>query len=113
MVVKREETKPCCSNAQTAESGTAISSGTHPQSIIYIDPDHCIGCGLCLEVCPFGLPIPDSTGKYSISQVDLCTECSACKRNCPVGAIFMQEQEGCGCLWDVRRRRKEKTCCER
>ena len=112
MVVKRKETVSCCSNAQ-AESGTAISPVAHPQSVIYIEPNICIGCGLCMEVCPFGLPIPTSTGKFCISNVNLCTECSACKRNCPVGAIFMQEQEGCGCLWDVRRRQKEGTCCER
>lgn len=84
--------------------------------IIFIDPVRCVGCGLCGEVCPFGLPNLADFGKYDISHPELCTECSACKRNCPVDAIFMQEREGCGCLWDVASRKKNgkkngNTCC--
>jgi len=112
MVVRNKENPTCCSNNENAEIGTVPSVIVHPDAIIYIDPSICIACSLCMEICPFGLPIPDAIGKFCISRVDLCTECSACKRNCPVGAIIMQEQEGCGCLWDVRRRQKEQSCCE-
>jgi len=111
MVVKSKEPAPCCSEQQNVGYPTPKSPVTSPEIIIYIDPTLCIGCGLCTEVCPFGLPKPTENNKFSIRDVHLCTECSACKRNCPVGAIFMQEQEGCGCLWDVRRRRKEGACC--
>ena len=82
---------------------------------ILIDQKLCTGCGLCGEVCPFGLPQPVENGKYKISDINLCTECSACKRNCPVQAISMYEQKGCGCLWDARQRIKNKgstnSCC--
>jgi len=82
---------------------------------ILIDQQLCTGCGLCGEVCPFGLPRPMENGKFRISDVNLCTECSACKRNCPVQAITMLEQKGCGCLWDTRQRIKKKgssnSCC--
>ncbi|MHA1476413.1 MAG: 4Fe-4S binding protein, partial [Promethearchaeota archaeon] len=40
---------------------------------------------------------------------DLCTECSACSRNCPVEAIFLKEVKGCGCLWNVKARLKSKS----
>lgn len=76
---------------------------------IFIDRNLCTGCGLCGEICPFGLPQPSTNGKYEIKDVHLCTECSACKRNCPVQAIIMQEQQGCGCLWDARGRTKNQN----
>lgn len=73
---------------------------------IFINKDICNGCGLCGEICPFGLPKPNEDGKFEITNANLCTECSACKRNCPTQAIIMQEQPGCGCLWNVRSRIK-------
>ena len=79
---------------------------------IQINQEKCIGCGLCDEVCPFGLPKRDSGGKFVITRSFLCTECSACQRNCPTQAIIMMEQKGCGCLWNVKARKKgEKNCC--
>ncbi|NMC07939.1 MAG: 4Fe-4S binding protein [Candidatus Lokiarchaeota archaeon] len=82
---------------------------------IRINSAACSGCGTCAEVCPFGLPERSESGKYAISRPDLCTGCSACKKNCPENAVVMQEQKGCGCLWDVARRRKAGTkdgsCC--
>ncbi len=75
---------------------------------IFIDSSKCTGCGLCGEICPFGLPVPNSNGKFEISDPKLCTQCSACSRNCPTQAIVMQEVEGCGCLWNARARAKDK-----
>ncbi|NHJ21354.1 MAG: hypothetical protein EAX91_10445 [Candidatus Lokiarchaeota archaeon] len=73
---------------------------------IFINEEKCNGCGLCGEVCPFGLPQPLDNGKYDIPNPKLCTECSACKRNCPVDAIIMNENKGCGCLWNARAKAK-------
>jgi len=81
---------------------------------IAINDSVCNGCGLCAEVCPFGLPQLNSLGKYYIPKPELCTECSACKRNCPTQAITMFEVKGCGCLWDARGRAKNpdsNNCC--
>ena len=81
---------------------------------ILIDQARCIQCGVCVEVCPFGLPQIGPDQAYTIPHPELCTECSACKNNCPAGAIILEEQKGCGCLWDVRARKKQKsgTCCD-
>ena len=85
---------------------------------IFINENVCNGCGLCTEVCPFGLPQQIDSGKYDIKNPKLCTECSACKRNCPVNAIIMMEKKGCGCLWNARANAKNSksgnqdvTCC--
>jgi ferredoxin len=74
---------------------------------IFIDKDICNGCGICGEVCPFGLPQVTCSDKFEIDRPDLCTECSACKRNCPSQAIVLKERKlkerkGCGCLWNAR-----------
>ncbi|MFX1278702.1 MAG: ATP-binding protein [Promethearchaeota archaeon] len=81
---------------------------------ISIDQELCTGCGVCAEVCPFGIPQSTNNGKFKIIDVERCTECSACKRNCPAMAIILQERKGCGCLWDARARSKNpqgNTCC--
>ncbi|MFX1390040.1 MAG: 4Fe-4S binding protein [Promethearchaeota archaeon] len=81
---------------------------------ISINPDLCTGCGICGEVCPFGLPNLNSEGKYEIYEPERCTECSACKRNCPTMAIMLQERKGCGCLWNARtvaKNPQNSSCC--
>ncbi len=83
---------------------------------ILIDETKCTGCGICGEVCPFGLPQSIENGTFQIKEPDRCIECSACQRNCPEQAVIMQEQKGCGCLWDARARAKNPDskggCCQ-
>jgi len=76
---------------------------------IFISESKCTGCGLCEEVCPFGLPQPSENGKFEINDPKLCTECSACQRNCPTQAIVLQEVKGCGCLWNARAQAKNPS----
>lgn len=98
---------------------TTLNSCCTPNEVenvrIFINTSKCSGCGLCGELCPFGLPKPNSAGKFEVKKPELCTECSACQRNCPTQAINMQEQKGCGCLWDAKQRLKNSDenckCC--
>ncbi len=83
---------------------------------VWIDETKCSGCGTCKEVCPFGLPTKNLRGIFEVNRPKLCVQCSACQINCPSQAIIMQEQKGCGCLWDARGRVKNKgkdnlSCC--
>ena len=95
------------------EKNSCCSTETVQDFRILIDESICIGCGICGEVCPFGLPVSNDNGKYRISDQELCTECSACQRNCAVHAIKLREVKGCGCLWDARQRirNKNNSCC--
>lgn len=50
--------------------------------------EQCIGCGACVDVCPFGAIIMED-GKAVITEA--CTACGACIEVCPVSAIIREE----------------------
>jgi heterodisulfide reductase subunit A len=73
-----------------------------------IDPERCMGCGLCLEVCPVETPDPFNEGKskrkavylpiphaipnpYRIDPI-VCTRCGECEKICPTGAIALSDE---------------------
>lgn len=52
--------------------------------------DECIGCGSCLDACPFGgIEMKDSVAVLN----DNCTGCGACEESCPTQAIFVERVE--------------------
>ncbi len=56
-----------------------------------VDPDQCMGCGLCIPYCPVN-SIADEGSVVSIDQ-EMCVECGVCKRSgvCPVDALVEPE----------------------
>lgn len=82
-----------------------------------IDPDKCVNCGKCYEVCPYHsvvkIPVPceeacpvgaitkDEKGKEHI-DVEKCISCGRCLASCPFGAIVERSQ-----MIDVMREVKE------
>ena len=61
---------------------------------LFIDSDKCIGCGICVEVCPHGVLLLIE-GKASILDKDSCMECSGCSTNCITNAVNVQPGVGC------------------
>ncbi len=59
-----------------------------------LDPDRCVGCGLCQAVCPHGV-LAVADGCARIVDRDGCMECGACARNCPVEALAVSAGVGC------------------
>jgi len=55
-------------------------------STLQLSQDLCVGCGLCMEVCPHGVFVLDGH-KAHIQDLDGCMECGACVNNCPTSAI--------------------------
>ena len=70
----------------------------HPQfGTVYVDQDTCIGCGACVEACPYGVPHVND----EIEKSRKCTGCydrvanglkPACVKTCPTEAIRYGEQ---------------------
>lgn len=50
-----------------------------------IDPERCIGCGTCQDMCRFGAVLEDD-GRYRIDPLR-CEGCKVCVAFCPEGAI--------------------------
>jgi NAD-dependent dihydropyrimidine dehydrogenase PreA subunit len=59
-----------------------------------LDHNKCVGCGMCLEVCPHNVFILNK-GKAQISDLDSCMECGACLKNCAFSAITVSPGVGC------------------
>jgi NAD-dependent dihydropyrimidine dehydrogenase PreA subunit len=58
------------------------------------NPEACIGCGRCLEVCPHQVfSLLDN--RAQVIDFDACMECGACAINCPADAIHVTAGVGC------------------
>jgi len=58
----------------------------------------CIGCGLCVDVCPHGVFALEGRVARLVCPA-ACMECGACQRNCRYGAIAVRA--GVGCAWAI------------
>jgi heterodisulfide reductase subunit A len=70
-----------------AKSSVAVSP-----LVSKVDADQCIGCGLCVEVCPFGaIELAEIEGKgYRAKNIAAsCKGCGLCASSCPQKAIDM------------------------
>lgn len=70
--------------AQTAEPIVSDFLGGDKAGI---DPDRCIGCGLCVTHCRFGAVL-ESDGTYRINEY-ACEGCGVCAYVCPQGAVSL------------------------
>jgi carbon-monoxide dehydrogenase iron sulfur subunit len=91
------EDAPC---ARVCPSG-ALSRPSEAEPVL-IDQEKCIGCGFCVQACPFGVirlaPSPGSDAK-AVIKCDLCFGRQAqglqpaCVEACPVRALKFVEVE--------------------
>ena len=52
----------------------------------YIIGGDCIGCNLCVSMCPVSAISSGASGHNEINA-DVCVNCGTCYENCPVEAI--------------------------
>ncbi|MCJ7803523.1 MAG: 4Fe-4S binding protein [Desulfobacterales bacterium] len=76
-----------------------------------LDQKKCIGCGICLLVCPHAV-LSLTNGKIEIASRDACMECGACARNCPAEALNVRSGVGCAvAVINAMLGRKKSSCC--
>ena len=58
------------------------------------DPGKCVGCWMCVMVCPYGAIQRDLRGDKIASKCDLChgEEVPVCVANCPNEALVFEER---------------------
>lgn len=61
---------------------------TTERHIAQINPEHCIGCTLCIKACPVDAIIGASKRRHAVIA-QLCTGCELCIAPCPVDCIDM------------------------
>jgi ferredoxin len=76
-----------------------------------LDRGKCIGCGICLVVCPHKVLIMNN-GYVSIENRDHCMECGACALNCPTEAVTVRAGVGCvAAVINTALGRDDSSCC--
>ncbi|UCG60036.1 MAG: 4Fe-4S binding protein [Phycisphaerales bacterium] len=79
-----------------------------------LDSDKCVGCGLCVIVCPHRVFEMGQDTAVIVDQ-DACMECGACGLNCPAEAI--DTKSGVGCAYAVLKGKltggeADSCCCD-
>ncbi len=72
---------------------------SHNGEVVIIDQEWCIGCGYCVQACPFGVPHKDEEGEGTARKCRLCIDRitnglePACTKTCPTNTIQFGERD--------------------
>ena len=58
-------------------------------TVAHVDENLCVGCGLCVTLCPYSAIEKDEKGIARVNDV-LCKGCGLCAASCPEKAIDMK-----------------------
>lgn len=75
-----------CRQCATPACGTACPKGAitaNEQGVKVIDEAKCIGCGACVQACPWKMPTINPETQKSTK----CIQCGACVAGCPTSAL--------------------------
>ena len=56
-----------------------------------VDETKCVGCGYCVDVCPYNARTIDIATKKAVVHPFLCDNCGACVVACPSGASYLRD----------------------
>ena len=81
--MRKKESRAKIRLAETRAKGQDKPLLQHP----IINQSECIGCGICVDVCPVGDVLGLIDGKATVIHGSHCIGHGKCAENCPVGAI--------------------------
>ncbi|ACV68690.1 4Fe-4S dicluster domain-containing protein [Desulfohalobium retbaense] len=61
---------------------------------VWVYPDWCKGCGLCVAFCPGKVLELNEQGKAEVVHPEECINCGFCELHCPDFAIVVTPKEG-------------------
>ncbi|MBW2673265.1 MAG: 4Fe-4S binding protein [Deltaproteobacteria bacterium] len=78
-----------------------------------LNEEKCIGCGLCITVCPHAVFSMNGDKRVRIAERDACMECGACALNCPTEALTVNAGVGCAAavINSILGRSDGECCC--
>jgi carbon-monoxide dehydrogenase iron sulfur subunit len=85
-----------CEDAPCLEACITGAMQRDPKSgAVLADEEKCVGCWMCIMVCPFGVISRNVEGKRVISKCNLCQgeEIPVCVKHCPNEAIVFEEEK--------------------
>lgn len=84
----------CDNPACVAACMSAALSKDKKTGLVLIDKNKCVGCWMCVMVCPYGAIRPDVKTKTPV-RCDMCkdSDMPQCVKSCPTGAIIWAEEE--------------------
>jgi len=71
-----------------------------PRSVAVIDENWCIGCTLCLPVCPTDAILGSNKLMHTVIE-SYCTGCALCLPVCPVDCIALENVTNTATGWDA------------
>jgi len=86
-----------CDDAPCLEACLTGAMYREPQTgRVLHDKDKCVGCWMCIMICPYGVIKSDLEAKKVASKCDLCIERDfpACVEHCPNEAIILIDERG-------------------
>ncbi len=83
---------PCARVCPTDALVARAEGGVHLKNAL------CIGCGNCVEACPFGAVLWDNEQ----NKPEICVYCGYCESYCPYNVIAMQEIGEIGEIGEIK-----------
>lgn len=83
-----------------------------PRTVAVIDENWCIGCTLCLKVCPTDAILGGNKRMHTVIE-KYCTGCELCVPVCPVDCISLENVTGTATGWQAWTQAQAQEALER